>query len=237
MVILNILKVFFNVSFQTKYFWLRQSVNSYHSLHLNLFEVYNNFLHLKREQWLTLSVQGNHFNPRAKPRWAGRLCCSQLSYIWDLWCDHSHLQWVSIWHLLLPYWTVNISDQQLKSRCVCVMSSMHSTWNDLSLKTELWMHSRLQRYPEMFLLHSKGFCGRIQPSGSKVPDIPGKRHVQMGTSFLLNVTAERRQTTITFCTIIFPTSNLILALNSQTASPHPPKKTQKNPTFTVQSPF
>jgi len=50
---------------------------------------------------------------------------------------------MSIQHLLLPYWTVNISDQQLKSRCVCVMNSLHSTWNDSSLETELRMHSRL----------------------------------------------------------------------------------------------
>lgn len=159
MIILNILKRFFNVSFQTKYFWLRQSAQFLPQFTSKLF--YNNLLHLKREWWLTLSVQANIFNPRAKPRWEGRLCCSQLSYIWDLWCDHSHLWWVSIQHLLLPYWTVNISDQQLKSRCVCVMSSMHSTWNDLSLKTELWMHSRLQQYPEMFFLHSRVFVGEF----------------------------------------------------------------------------
>lgn len=105
--------------------------------------------------------------PEHNQRWAGSLCCSQLGCIWDLWCDHSHLQWVSIQHLLLPYWTVNISDQQPKSRCVCVMSSMHSTWNDLSLKTELWMHSRLQQYPEMFLLHSRAFVGEFSHLGPK----------------------------------------------------------------------
>lgn len=63
------------------------------------------------------------------------------------------------------------------------------------------------------------FCGGIQPPGSKVPDIPGKRHGQMGTPSLLSAAAGRRQTTITFCTIIFPTSNLILALTTH----HPSK--------------
>lgn len=91
----------------------------------------------------------------------------QLSYRWDLWCDDSHLQWVSIQHLLLPYWTANISHQQLKSRCVSIMSSMHSTWNDLPLKTELWMHSRLQRSPEMFLVHSRAFAGEFSHLGPR----------------------------------------------------------------------
>lgn len=80
----------------------------------------------------------------------------------------------------------------------------------------------------------QGFCGRIQPPGSKVPDILGKRHVQMGTPSILRATAGRRgQTTITSYTIISP-----LYLNSwfkfdsctNTSTPNPS-------TFTMQSPF
>lgn len=88
-----------------------------------------------------------------------------LSYIWDFRRDHSRIRWLSIQHLLLTYWRVNISDQQLKSRCVCVVSLMHSTWNDLSLETELRMHSRLESYPAMFLVHSGGFSGAFSRLG------------------------------------------------------------------------
>lgn len=90
-------------------------------------------------------------------RQSGILCCSQLSYIWDFSCDHSYLLWLPSQHLLSPYWMVNISDQQLKSRCVCVMNSMHSTWNDGCLKKELKMHSSMQQWPEMYSVHNRAF--------------------------------------------------------------------------------
>lgn len=72
------------------------------------------------------------------------------------------------------------------------------------------MHSRLQQYPEMFLVHSRAFVAEPSHLGpnSLTPWARGMCRKDSLSSQCAAVST--RQTIITFYVIIIPTSNLIV---------------------------